>query len=62
MNKLIKFLMILSTFAEDLLIFLGLTLIVAATFTINTVAGVYALGFILMLIGIIMARKPPRKE
>ena len=62
MNKLIKILIFLGAFVEDFLIFIGLTLIIAATFTLNRVAGIYSLGFILLIIGLIMARRPPRKE
>ena len=62
MQKLIKILIFLGKFVEDFLIMLGLILIVIATFHLNPIGGVYALGFILLLIGIIMARKPPRKE
>jgi len=49
-------------FVEDFFIFLGLTPIVAATFALNTIAGVYGLGFILLIIGVIMARNPPKRR
>lgn len=62
MSKLIKILIFLGAFVEDLLIFIGLTLIITATFTLNRIAGIYSLGFILLIIGLIMARRPPRKE
>ena len=62
MQKLIKILTFLGAFVEDFLILMGLILIIRTTYTLNTVAGTYALGFILLIIGIIMARKPPRKE
>ena len=61
MNKLIKILTFLGAFVEDFLILTGLILIIKTTYTLNTIAGAYVLGFILLIIGIIMARKPPRK-
>ena len=62
MNKLIKILTFLGAFVEDFLILTGLILITKTTYALNTIAGTYALGFILLIIGIIMARRPPRKE
>lgn len=60
MQKLIKILMVLGSFAEDFFIVLGLILIVTATFILNIVAGIYALGIVCLAMGLILARKPPR--
>jgi len=62
MDKILKILMFLGTIAEDIFILLGLILIISATFMISLIAGIYILGFIWLVIGLIMARKPPRKE
>ena len=62
MNKLFRILSFLGTIAEDIFIILGLILIISATFAINIIAGVYIMGFILLFVGLMMARKPPRKE
>lgn len=62
MENLIKVLTILGKFAEDLLIASGLMLIILATFRLNEIAGVYVLGFILLLIGLLMARKPRERR
>ena len=62
MQKLIKILTFLGAFVEDFLILTGLILIIKTTYTLNAMAGAYVLGFILLIIGTIMARKPPRKE
>ena len=62
MKKLILVLRILGAFAEDFFIGLGLTLIVVATFMIDRVAGIYSLGIVCLAMGLILARKPPRKE
>lgn len=47
-------------YLEDLLIFIGLIFIVAATFMINKIAGLYVFGFITLALGIIFSRYPPR--
>lgn len=39
-------------YIEDILILGGLTLIVIATFLINTIIGLYVLGFILVGLGV----------
>lgn len=62
MKNLIKVLTILSKFTEDFFIFLGLILIVIATFMINKVAGIYILGFVFLVIGLLLARKPPKRR
>ena len=61
MNKLIKILTFLGAFVEDFLVLTGLILIIKTTYTLNAMAGAYVLGFILLIIGIILARKPPKK-
>ena len=61
MQKLIKLLTFLGSIAEDILILIGLILIIKTTYTLNTIAGTYALGFILLIIGIIMARNTQKK-
>lgn len=49
----------LQNFIEDILIFLGMFLIVLATFLINFVAGLYVLGTFLLSLGIFFSIKPP---
>ena len=61
MQKLINILTFFGAFVEDFLILTGLILIIKTTYTLNAMAGAYALGFILLIIGIILARKPPKK-
>ncbi len=58
---LIFILKILADYSEDLLILCGLTMIVTATFLINFIAGIYTLGFIFLVMGLALARIPPRK-
>ena len=62
MKIIIMIFMFLGAYAEDFLVLGGLTLIVKATFMLNIVAGIYTLGFICLGFGLILARKPPRKE
>ena len=57
MQKLIKILTFLGAFVEDAFITLGLALIIAATFMIDKVAGIYAVGFICLSLGLILARR-----
>ena len=59
MKNIIKFLIVLGKFTEDIFISIGLFLIIIATFTVNKVAGIYAMGIISLIIGLLMARKPP---
>lgn len=58
MNKLKQFLL---SYVEDFLIFTGLFLIVFATFLINKIAGIYASGIVLFLMGIWFAKYPFKK-
>ena len=62
MKKFISILKILSNYSEDFFIFLGLVLIVTATFMINKIAGIYVLGFLLIFIGVLIARKPKERR
>lgn len=43
---------------EDFLIFIGLLLLVLATFMMNTIAGIYVLGLILILLGVYFTKFP----
>ena len=58
---LIFILKILADYGEDLLILCGLVMIVTATFMTNFIAGIYTLGFISLVMGLALARIPPRK-
>ena len=60
MQKLITILKLLGSMAEDFLIAFGLYLTITATFMVSKVAGIYAVGFICLGMGIILARKPPK--
>jgi hypothetical protein len=57
MKNLIKILIFLGKIAEDFLILSGLIFIISATFMLNKIAGIYVLGFILLFIGLLIARK-----
>ncbi|WP_010500648.1 hypothetical protein [Paenibacillus elgii] len=46
-------------FVDDIFFLLGLLVIVRATFMWNEIAGMYALGIMLAIIGLIFGRKPP---
>lgn len=52
-----KVLTFLSSIAEDFCIFVGLILIIKATFILGYILGLYVLGFILVFLGLILARK-----
>lgn len=62
MKRIALFLKILGALAEDLFILTGLSLIVVATFMLNTMAGIYALGVISLGLGVILARRPPKRR
>ncbi|MNW58337.1 hypothetical protein D3C74_361960 [compost metagenome] len=53
---------LLRDFAEDIFILSGLAIINLATFQLNQVAGMYCLGITLAVIGLTIARQPPKKE
>lgn len=48
-------------YLEDILIFSGLAVIVATTFLVSKIIGLYVLGFVLFGLGAFFARHPPRK-
>lgn len=56
-NKIIKF---ISSYIEDILIFIGLLMLVITTYKINNIAGSYLLSVIFILIGILISKKPPK--
>ena len=62
MKNLINILRVLGKFAEDIFILTGLIFIVVATFMLSEIAGIYVLGIILLLIGLLMARKPKERR
>lgn len=49
-------------YIEDILIFSGLAVIVATTFLVSKIIGLYVLGFVLFGLGAFFARHPPRKR
>ncbi|WP_163854616.1 hypothetical protein [Paenibacillus elgii] len=46
-------------FVDDIFFLLGLLVIVRATFMWSEMAGMYALGAMFLIIGLIFGRKPP---
>jgi uncharacterized membrane protein len=61
-NKINKFKQFLLLHIEDFLIFIGLFLIIFATFLINKVGGIYATGIILLVLGCYFTRFPVKKR
>lgn len=62
-EKIPAILKVLVLFIEDIFVFLGLFFIVKATFMWNEVVGVYSIGVVLILIGLMLIRKPsPRRR
>lgn len=57
MKVITKIIQVLCSIAEDFFILLGLILISLATFEINEIAGIYIVGFICLIFGVIMAKK-----
>lgn len=51
----------MSKYIEDVLIILGAVLIAGATFTLSVVAGLYASGVILVLLGVGYAKYAGKK-
>lgn len=49
-------------YLEDLLIVSGLIIIVKATFLLSKLAGMYCLGFVLLMLGIYFAKNPPSER
>lgn len=50
------------TYAEDLLIAVGLFFITVATFRISVTAGLYVIGAACLGVGIYMAKHPPMRR
>lgn len=57
MNKFIK---LISSYIEDIFIFIGVLILIINTYKINDVAGNYLLSVIFMLIGLFLSKKPPK--
>lgn len=57
MNKLLK---IISSFIEDIFIFIGFLMLIITTYKINWIAGNYLLAVIFIFIGILISKKPPK--
>lgn len=57
MNKLFKF---ISSYIEDIFIFIGLLILILTTYKLNRVAGNYLLSLIFILIGIFISKRPPK--
>ncbi|WP_019850635.1 hypothetical protein [Desulfitobacterium sp. PCE1] len=60
-KKMDRFKVLLLDYLEDFLIFMGLLLIMLATFLLNSIAGIYATGIILFLLGVYFIRFPIKK-
>lgn len=58
MNKIKQFLL---NHVEDFLIFIGLFLVILATFMLNSIAGIYATGISLFLLGVYFTKFPLKK-
>ncbi len=54
--------LLLASFIEDIFIFSGLGFIIWATFLLSNIAGLYALGACLIIIGVYLTRNPIRRE
>jgi hypothetical protein len=52
----------INKYIEDILIFSGLAAIVAATFMLSIIAGVYCFGVALLVIGVLLAKYPGRSK
>lgn len=62
MKIIIRIMQVLGSMVEDFFIALGLILISIATFEINEIAGIYVVGFICLILGVLIARKPKGGE
>lgn len=60
MKNLIKILIILSAYIEDIFILTGLFLVILATFLLSKIIGMYILGFILIGIGVMFTKIRPK--
>lgn len=56
-----KFMKIISSFIEDIFIFIGFLMLIITTYKINWFAGNYLLAVIFIFIGILISKKPPTK-
>lgn len=52
----------LGNLLEDFLILLGLLAIIYTTFILNVIAGMYLTGGILLILGVLLAKKPPERR
>lgn len=51
----------LQKYLEDFFILVGLIFILYTTFSINYVAGMYLTGVIFIILGVLIAKKPPER-
>lgn len=56
-NKVIQ---LISSYIEDIFIFIGLLILIMTTYKLNVVAGSYLLSVIFILIGILISKRPPK--
>jgi hypothetical protein len=49
-------------YIEDILILSGLTVIIAATFLLSEIAGLYCLGAVLFGLGVYFSKNPPERR
>lgn len=54
--------LIIKKYIEDILIFSGLALIIATTFLVSMILGLYTLGVILFGLGVFFSRHPPKEK
>lgn len=57
-NKVIQ---LISSYIEDIFIFIGLLILIITTYKVNVVAGSYLLALIFILIGILISKRPPKQ-
>jgi len=53
---------VISNYVEDILIISGLMIMIKATFLLSKIAGLYALGGVLLLLGLYFARNPTERS
>lgn len=56
-NKIIKS---ISLYIEDIFIFIGLLIAIITTYKIDKILGSYTLSVILICIGILLSKRPPK--
>lgn len=49
-------------YIEDVLILSGLAIIIATTFLLSKIIGLYCLGTVLLVVGIYFAKNPPERR